>query len=128
MEESFAAVARQSSTAVAAADAVALSLPLQSASSISPFGSHGGMLLGDRSVEVMSGEPRSQYDVVLMDHLMPRMNGSEATKEIRQRGYKGLIVGLTGGKWLEAHMAILSSVWFSEFADMSAFGSFCLIL
>lgn len=38
----------------------------------------------------------SEYDVVLMDHLMPLMNGAEATQNMRERGYRGLIIGLTG--------------------------------
>lgn len=52
--------------------------------------------LRDHLTAEQLAEPKSHYDVVLMDHLMPRMNGSEATKAIREKGYKGLIVGLTG--------------------------------
>lgn len=40
--------------------------------------------------------PLSHFNVVVMDHLMPRMNGSQATRAIREQGYLGLIVGLTG--------------------------------
>lgn len=39
---------------------------------------------------------KPHYDVILMDHFMPQKNGSEATAAVRQRGYNGLIVGLTG--------------------------------
>jgi signal transduction histidine kinase/CheY-like chemotaxis protein len=35
------------------------------------------------------------YDVVFMDHMMPRMDGIEATKIIRSLDYKGPIVALT---------------------------------
>jgi signal transduction histidine kinase/CheY-like chemotaxis protein len=35
-------------------------------------------------------------DAILMDFIMPNMDGPTATKEIRDMGYKGLIVGLTG--------------------------------
>jgi len=35
------------------------------------------------------------YDVVFMDHMMPRMDGIEAAKIIRSLGYKGPIVALT---------------------------------
>ena len=35
------------------------------------------------------------YDVVLMNLVMPVMNGLDSTKAIRQLGYKGPIIGLT---------------------------------
>ena len=36
-----------------------------------------------------------EYDVIFMDHMMPVMDGMEATKQIRQQGYKKPIVALT---------------------------------
>jgi len=36
------------------------------------------------------------YDIILMDWEMPRMNGPTATKTLREIGYQGLIIGLTG--------------------------------
>ncbi|MCL2809589.1 MAG: ATP-binding protein [Treponema sp.] len=37
----------------------------------------------------------AEYDIVFMDHMMPRMDGIEATKHIRNLDYKGPIVALT---------------------------------
>ena len=36
------------------------------------------------------------YDAIFMDYVMPNMNGPDATRAIRELGYKGLIVGVTG--------------------------------
>ena len=37
----------------------------------------------------------SVYDIVFMDHMMPKMDGIEATKRLREMGYKQPIVALT---------------------------------
>jgi len=35
------------------------------------------------------------YDIIFMDHMMPKMDGIEAVKIIREMGYNGLIIALT---------------------------------
>ena len=36
------------------------------------------------------------YDVIMMDYFMPEMDGPTAVKEMRSRGFVGIIVGVTG--------------------------------
>jgi len=35
------------------------------------------------------------YDIIFMDHMMPKMDGIEATKILREMGYEGTVIALT---------------------------------
>ncbi len=58
-------------------------------------------LTGATMSEVEDGEAAIQaalaqtYDVILMDILMPGKDGLQATRELRQKGYPGVIIALT---------------------------------
>ena len=43
-----------------------------------------------------SSSTSSPYDVIILDENMTYMNGSVAVSKLREHGYKGLVVGLTG--------------------------------
>jgi CheY-like chemotaxis protein len=43
-------------------------------------------------MDEFSGGP----DAILMDYVMPRLSGPDATKELRERGFNGMIIGVTG--------------------------------
>eukprot|EP01042_Synura_sphagnicola_P036877 gene36877-biopygen32679 len=50
----------------------------------------------NKVLESLTAPPDLQYDIILMDFVMPVMDGPTATKEIRKAGYTGLLFGLTG--------------------------------
>ncbi|MCL2052457.1 MAG: ATP-binding protein [Lachnospiraceae bacterium] len=48
---------------------------------------------GQRAIELVScGQV---YDVIFMDHMMPGMDGIEACKILREKGYQGTVIALT---------------------------------
>ena len=53
---------------------------------------------GQAAVEIISDSLKEgpNYSVILLDNIMPRLNGEDAAKAIRDLGYLGLIIGLTG--------------------------------
>jgi len=44
----------------------------------------------------ITGDKDRQYDIIVMDNLMPVMNGQDACEQMRRMGYNGVILGLTG--------------------------------
>jgi len=51
----------------------------------------------------------SKYDIIFMDHMMPKMNGMEATKIIRDMGYTKPIVALTANAVAGAQAMFLAN-------------------
>jgi CheY-like chemotaxis protein len=49
------------------------------------------------------------YDAILMDFVMPNMNGPAATQAIRALGYTGLIIGVTGNALTEDKSTFLQA-------------------
>lgn len=57
-----------------------------------------------RRLETIAGQPQRTagvgqegvYECILMDFIMPRLDGPSATKEIRDLGFTGLVLGVTG--------------------------------
>ena len=56
------------------------------------------------------------YDIIFMDHMMPEMNGIEATKIIREMGYVQPIVALTANA-VQGASAMFMSNGFSDFVS-----------
>ena len=54
------------------------------------------ILAGQQQQPTDGHSSQSCYECILMDFIMPRLDGPSATKEIRALGFTGLVVGVTG--------------------------------
>jgi CheY-like chemotaxis protein len=63
---------------------------------------------GQRAVDLIL-EDLHKFQVVLMDNLMPVMNGQDAARSLRDHGYPYLIIGITGNSMEDDLDAFLGS-------------------
>lgn len=64
---------------------------------------------GSEAVAKVQEKGLNFYSIIFMDNLMPNMDGMTATKLLRQSGYTGLIVGVTGSA-MESEISLFESV------------------
>lgn len=50
---------------------------------------------GEEAIEKYKSDP-GRFDIILMDNIMPDMTGLEASRSLREYGYKNLLIGVTG--------------------------------
>ena len=55
-----------------------------------------GFELGDVPLVGQGSTLGGGYDVIFMDYIMPKQNGPEATRAIRELGFTGKVIGVTG--------------------------------
>jgi len=63
----------------------------------------------ENGIEALEELNKNQYDLVLMDVNMPKMDGVEATKKLRENGFKIPIVALTANVMAEEKSAYLKA-------------------
>eukprot|EP00596_Hydrurales_sp_CCMP1899_P003636 CAMPEP_0119051700 /NCGR_PEP_ID=MMETSP1177-20130426/73233_1 /TAXON_ID=2985 /ORGANISM="Ochromonas sp, Strain CCMP1899" /LENGTH=828 /DNA_ID=CAMNT_0007031009 /DNA_START=692 /DNA_END=3175 /DNA_ORIENTATION=+ len=63
---------------------------------------------GQRAVDLVL-EDLHKFQLVLMDNLMPVMNGQDAARSLRDHGYPYLIIGITGNSMEDDLVAFLGS-------------------
>jgi signal transduction histidine kinase/CheY-like chemotaxis protein len=61
---------------------------------LAPYGLHVDTALSARAAFDLINQGKT-YDLILMDHMMPEMDGIEATKRLRARGYTRPVAALT---------------------------------
>jgi CheY-like chemotaxis protein/signal transduction histidine kinase len=75
---------------------------------LAPYGlSIDTALSGKAAIDIVKGGQK--FDVIFMDHYMPEMDGIEATKIIRELGYKGSIIALTANALVGQDQMYLSN-------------------
>jgi len=68
-----------------------------------------GVTIVEDGLEALDALDKNQYDLVLMDINMPKMDGIEATKKLRENGFKIPIVALTANVMAEEKSAYMKA-------------------
>ena len=82
---------------------------------------------GQECLDIMRACDIDKYDCILLDYVMPNMNGPEVSKSLREMGFKNPIIGLTGNVMTDdvrhflnngADIVMPKPFNFQEFKDM----------
>jgi signal transduction histidine kinase/CheY-like chemotaxis protein len=68
---------------------------------VAPPTSKRGILKGNKNYQIHPSVIMKEYDIIVMDKSMPQLNGDVATAKLRELGYDGIILGLTGNALAE---------------------------
>jgi len=64
---------------------------------------------GQQAVDMVDAAAGGSFDLVLMDSQMPVMDGLQATRILRQKGFKAPIIGVSAGAMQEERQAALTA-------------------
>merc|ERR1711871_533938 len=82
---------------------------------------------GARCVELVE-QDINYFDLIFMDNMMPALTGASATKLLRSKGFKGIIIGLTGDAMDEDVQTFMSSGTDIVMSKPLKFQELCIIL